>query len=47
MARYPGFYGGGQLLTFMEVYKLCLRSYDNLNTGQFLDEEGGKWKVES
>jgi hypothetical protein len=47
MARYPGFYGSGHLLTFMEVYKLCLRSYDNLNPGQVLDEEGGKWKVES
>src|SRR5262249_49679495 len=44
--RYPSFYGGGQLLTFMEVYKLCLRSYDDLDPGQQLEEEGAKWTGE-
>jgi hypothetical protein len=44
--RYPGFYGSGQLFTFMEVYRLCVRSYDNLDPGQQLDELGAKWEVE-
>ena len=44
--RYPGFYGNGQLLTFMEIHRLCVRSYDNLDPGQEIVEDGAKWIVE-
>ena len=46
MARYPSFYGGGQLMTFMEVYSLCVNSYSNLQYGQELTGTGTKWTVQ-
>ncbi len=46
MARYASFYGGGQLMTFMEVYSLCVNSYSNLQYGQELTGTGTKWTVQ-
>lgn len=43
---YASFYGGGQIMTFMEVYSLCVHSYSDLRAGQELTGTGTTWTVE-
>lgn len=47
MARYTSFYGNGHLMTFMEVYSLCVNSYSNLQAGQVLTGTGSRLIVDN
>lgn len=46
--RYPSFATrNGQLMTFMEVYSLCVNSYRDLQPGQVLTGTGTRWVVDN
>lgn len=46
MSRYESAYGNGNVMTFMEVYSLCVHSYSDLRAGQELTGTGTTWTVE-